>query len=195
MISAIILAAGESRRMGFLKPLIKINGKTFLQIIVQKIQLAGISDIHVVVGFRADEIREKAGIDVHYVNNDSYSLGQFSSLQKGISNLSLLSEAALVCLGDQPHLQLTWIKQMMDTFYASKPAIIVPTFKGKRGHPVLYAASLFSTILDMRPNQTGRDVQAQFKKDIKEVELPTNGILYDADTPRDLQYIKNKFLG
>lgn len=190
MIEAIILAAGESRRMGQLKPLIKINKLTFLQRITHELKSSGITNISIVVGFQADKIKRESGAIGHFVVNENYTNGQFSSLQCGIKSLSENCSGVVVCLGDQPQVKSNWIKSLVHNFNESHAAIIRPSFHGKSGHPVLYSAKVFETILNMPPTATAKELMSQYKDESRFVDIDSDGILYDADWPEDVERVK-----
>lgn len=194
MIEAIILAAGESRRMGQLKPLIKINGLTFLQRITNEIRSSGITTISIVVGFQAEKIKNESGAIGQFVINENYPNGQFSSLQCGIKSLSENCSGVVVCLGDQPQVKSDWIKSLVHSFNASPAAIIRPSFHGKSGHPLLYSAQVFDDILAMPPTATAKELMSKYKDESHFVEINSDGILYDADWPEDVERIKNHYI-
>jgi CTP:molybdopterin cytidylyltransferase MocA len=194
MIGALVLAAGESSRMGRLKPLIKIDGLTFLQRIVNELRAAGIDNINIVVGFAADRIQKESGVDVDFVENINYKFGQFSSLQCGIQSLSEQCTGVVVCLADQPQVKSDWINRLVQHFEKTKAAIIRPSFRGKSGHPIIYSAHVFQTILDLPPTATAKELMTTFADDTVFVEMDSDGILYDADRPEDVQTIR-QFLG
>lgn len=189
MIEAIILAAGESRRMGRLKPLIKIEGKTFLRHIVDQCRKAAIAKIHIVVGYEADNIIKACGCDANFVRNANYKTGQFSSLQCGIRSLGKQCQAAVICLGDQPHIRSTWIKSLIDTYEKTGAPIVIPRYDGRHGHPVLYSSQIFDTILTMNSSQTARDATKHLSQSIEYVTIKDDGILTDADTGEELDKI------
>jgi len=194
MLPAIILAAGESRRMGQLKPLITINGKTFLLHIVDELTRAGITKIYVVVGYRAEIIiRESKLTGAEFIINEKYQQGQFSSLQAGIRQLEQGERGVIVCLGDQPQIKAQWIFRLMEAFNKNDPLIVVPKFQGKRGHPIIYSSRLFSEILSMSPTQTAHALSKNHADKIQEVEMEDRGILLDADKPEDLETLRGEF--
>lgn len=194
MISAIVLAAGESRRMGRLKPLIKINNKTFLQHITDELRIAGISDIVVVVGFEADRIKQESGLSqIQFAVNKNYENGQFSSLQTGIRHLDKKCEAVLVCLGDQPQIRADWITRLVQVFGETRAPIVSPKFRVKRGHPILFSADLFDEILAMHPTQAAFDLKRAHKEEIVDVPIDDEGLIVDADTPDDLELVRRFF--
>ncbi|MBN1996378.1 nucleotidyltransferase family protein [candidate division KSB1 bacterium] len=193
MIQAVILAAGRSSRMGTPKPLLKIKGKTFLQHIAGCLYQAGIQKITVVLGFNARYIQAAAPPELNYVVNHNFDNGQFSSLQCGIRHLEPERRGVLVCLGDQPHIQVEWVKKIMETLKNTPGDIFIPVFQGKSGHPVLYSSALFQKILSMSPTQTARDLRNDKSVKLVHVPLQSSGILQDADYPEDIKQIKKFF--
>ncbi|MBN1561595.1 nucleotidyltransferase family protein [candidate division KSB1 bacterium] len=187
-IQAIILAAGESRRMGRLKPLLRIGDKTALGHIVEQLQNAAIDTIHIVVGYEAERIIRESGVAGHFVVNERYPLGQFSSLQRGIAALSECAVAA-VCLVDQPQIQPAWILALIAGLQPSIK-IVRPSFHGSSGHPVLYTQSLFQEILAMPPTATAKELMRSYAAQTVFVDMDSEAILYDADTPADFAAMK-----
>ena len=192
MVGAIILAAGESQRMGQLKPLIKIGDKNFLQHIIGQLRVAGIEQICVVLGYQAEKIQAEADQqDVEFIYNSDYRLGQFSSLQAGIKGtVRRRCQAVVVCLGDQPHIRSKWVEQLVEAHEKSSALIVVPKYRGRRGHPVLYAQSLFAEILSIPPSQSAQELRMRHTANSVELEIEDAEILLDADTPDDLERIK-----
>ena len=195
MICAIILAAGESSRMGQLKPLIKIQEKTFLQHITDQIKKSGIDRIFIVTGFEAEKVRIESGVtSAQFLVNKEYQNGQFSSLQTGVKNLPKECSAVVVCLADQPHIKSEWIIKMLGAFAETGAPIITPKFKNKRGHPIIFNAALFNEILQMAPTQTAHDLKKNHYEKIVDVKIEDEGLIIDADTPDDLLKVKGFFL-
>lgn len=194
MNSGIVLAAGESRRMGSPKPLLKMAGRTFLWHIVQQLQMAGVSEIVVVLGHDAANIKANCGVsNVLFVANKEYRHGQFSSLQTGIRALKKGTEAAVICLVDQPQVQAEWIRELVATYRSGEKPIVIPKHQGKRGHPVIYSSRLFGEIPAMAPTDNAHMLQARHQNEIAEVEIDDQGILLDVDTPQDLGNIRSYF--
>jgi len=193
MIEGIILAAGKSSRMIQLKPLMEIAGKPFLQHILDALTSANIHVTHTVVGYRSDLIIEKTKKKTHCVRNEQYNLGQFSSLQTGIKALSPDCTAALVCLGDQPQIESTWIETIVQAFKETNAIIVRPSFQGRSGHPLLLKKSLFDEILSMSPTDTAKTLLKNHIDQTLFVDIDSDAILYDADTPGDVTFI-SKFM-
>ncbi|RPI01603.1 MAG: nucleotidyltransferase family protein [Calditrichaeota bacterium] len=193
MIEAVILAAGQSRRMGELKPLIRIREKTILRLITDVIVQSGVEAVHVIVGFQADTIMRESGVSAQFHINADYELGQFSSLQIGIRSLSGLCKAALVCLADQPHIQSEWIKNLISQFRSKSAPLYRLRFDGRCGHPLLINSSIFPEILALDQHATMKTIMARYEQEAVYIDTPSEGILLDADTPEQLQRIRELY--
>ena len=192
MISAIILAAGESKRMGQPKMLLPWGEDTILGQVITTYKAAGVEDILVVTGGaheQVDDIVRQHG--ARSIFNTQFSSGEMlSSLQRG---LGLLSEeesgvkAALIGLGDQPQVQEGSIRQICDAFHKHSARLVVPSFQMRRGHPWLVEHSLWAELLELKTSQSPRDFLNRHAAEILYVELDTPNILADLDTPQDYQ--------
>lgn len=194
MIAGIILAAGESRRMGQLKPILKIGDKTFLQHIHGQLSEAGVEPIIIVLGFKPEEIKNQCGVNAEFILNHHYKRGQFSSLQTGVLALPPQCKGAIVCLGDQPQIQAEWVHTLVKTYNKTGKDIIIPVFNERSGHPVFYSGNVLKEIPKMSPNQTARELRGLFSSSVYRVPIQSDGILYDADTPRELEDIESRYM-
>src|SRR5256885_8554540 len=156
MIAGLILAAGESSRMGPDKALLTYRGRTFVETILATLREAGVTRLAVVLGHHAEEIQRAAdftGVDV-IVNHD-YRQGQTSSLQAGLkaldSGAGIGVEAVLLCLVDHPAVPPEAVRALIAAFRAATSPVVIPTFKGQRGHPVLIGRALFDELLGLNP--------------------------------------------
>jgi molybdenum cofactor cytidylyltransferase len=187
MISAILLAAGESRRMGSAKALLPYQGQTFIARICNAFLTAGVDELIVVLGARADELRH--ALPTHHklrsVVNSRYSLGQLSSLMVGIGALSSESEATLVNLVDHPLVEVGTIKALMASFRTAPLPILIASYQGKRGHPVLFSNQVYGEILAAPLDQGAKVVVRKDPTRVREIPLEDPGILADIDTPED----------
>src|SRR5712691_5579332 len=145
MISGIILSAGESRRMGSPKALLRYQGKTFIERICNAYLTANIDELIVVLGARADELRRAlpAHPTLRTVVNPRYFQGQLSSLMTGIGALSSESEAVIVNLVDHPLVTAETIKALIASFRAAPLPILIAAYQGRRGHPVLFSSQVY----------------------------------------------------
>ncbi len=188
MINAIILSAGESKRMGQPKPLLRFDDKTFLEHIISVLQLSNVDRITVVLGADAEIIEKSVDLSgTHILLNKDYKKGQLSSLLTGIKNLPEETEAVLVCLVDHPFITKEFVNQIVKTFKERKSPIIVPVYQGKRGHPVLFSKSLFKELLEAPEDKGARYVVYSNEKNVFKLETSEKGILIGINTPEDYQ--------
>jgi molybdenum cofactor cytidylyltransferase len=189
MISAIILAAGESKRMGQPKMLLPWGNLTVIEKVIATFSKAGLEDILVVTGGAHEQV-EKAleGYRVRKIQNQDYATGEMlSSLQYGLNHMLEQAQAALIALGDQPQIQEASVRFVCEAYRENKSPLIVPSFNRKRGHPWLVARPLWNEILALRPFQTPRDFLNKHANEIHYVNMDTPTILADLDTPDDYQ--------
>jgi molybdenum cofactor cytidylyltransferase len=195
MISAILLAAGESRRMGSPKALLHYQGQTFIQRICTAFITAGVDELIVVLGARAEEIGHAlpAHPALRSVVNSRYSQGQLSSLTVGIGALSPESEAAIVSLVDHPLVSRETITAVLDSFRAAPAPIVIASYQGKRGHPVLFSSRVYGEILAAPLDQGAKVIVRKDPARVREIPLDDPGILADIDTPEEYRrYVGNK---
>jgi molybdenum cofactor cytidylyltransferase len=191
MITAIVLAAGESKRMGQPKMLMPWRDSTVIETVISTIQMAGISDILVVTGGAGQQVEARIGKRVKTIFNENYETGEMlGSIQTGLAAKMAQTNAALICLGDQPQVREESIRQVCAAFLEGPSPIVVPSYKMHRGHPWLVARSIWDELLNMNPPQTARDFLQKHADEIKYVEMETPSIIEDLDTPED--YIKFK---
>jgi molybdenum cofactor cytidylyltransferase len=186
MINAIILAAGESRRMGKPKPLLRFEDKTFLEQIISVLRRSLVDWVTVVLGAGEETIQKSidlSGIDV--VINKNYRKGQLSSLIAGLEKIPPETEAILVCLVDNPFITTTIVNRIVGTFRQTRSPIVVPVFNNKRGHPALFAKSLFKELVDAPHQQGARSVVYSNEDKVVEVETSESAVLVHIDTPED----------
>jgi molybdenum cofactor cytidylyltransferase len=185
MIAGLILAAGESSRMGKDKALLLYRGRTFLETIVAALGEAGIARIAVVLGHHADEIRRAVNLEnVEVVINANYARGQTSSLQTGLRALVTPQlEAVILCLVDHPAVSPSTVQKLVESLRASASPVVIPTYQNRRGHPVLIARTLFDELLSLGPNEGANAVLRKHRSEKSLVEVSDAGILLDVDTP------------
>lgn len=197
MISAIIAAAGESKRMGEPKMLMKWGEGTILSRVISVFSEAGLEDIVVITGSDREKIElmigeQAARHPVRAVFNPDYKAGgMLSSIQRGLQDLTEKNVgAAMIGLGDQPQLEAGSVRMILDEFMRSAHPLIIPSHQRKRGHPWLVGRRHWKEILEMSPPQTLRDFLNRQADQIRYVYVDTDSILADMDTPDD--YLRAK---
>lgn len=191
-IAAIILAAGESRRMGQPKQLLPWGQTTVLGQVVSTFSAAGVDDILVVTGGNRGPVEglvaELAGrFPVRAVYNPEYARGgMVSSIQSGVRAIAQESslEGVLIGLGDQPQVREETVRLICATFVNTGKPLVVPSFQNHRGHPWLAARPLWEEILTMQKTVTPRQFLSAHEGSIEYVEADET-ILEDIDTPED----------
>jgi CTP:molybdopterin cytidylyltransferase MocA len=186
MIAAVILSAGESSRMGRPKALLPIDGQTFIEKIVDALRQAGLENIVVIIGHNAEAMRQKiAHLPVTILVNPDYKDGQLSSLQVAVRHLATDKNchAILVHLVDHPYIDAELVNLLIRRFEDSGKPIAVPSFHGKRGHPVMFARSLFDELLNAPIDQGAKAVVNAHRNETLEIDTEDEGITLDIDTP------------
>ena len=192
MISAIILAAGESTRMGEPKPLVKFGQHSFLEAILQNFRNAGIEDVLIVLGHESERIIEELKLPVdNYTINKNYQLGQFSSVQQGVKNLNSKCTGAFLALVDQPQISTKVLINICKVFEENANKIVIPTFRGKRGHPPVLPKWLFHEILTANPTQKTSEIIRNHPHKVCELKIDDESILWNMNTKQDLEKISS----
>lgn len=192
MISAIVLAAGESKRMGQPKMLLPWGETIVLGQVISVLKSGGVEDIVTVTGGFQEKVEAVAReFGSHVVFNEEYANNEMlSSIQYGLRSLKAEAEAALICLGDQPQVQERSVRRVRETFENGKSKIVVPSYQMRRGHPWLVARPLWEEILMMKSPQSPRDFLNAHSNEIEYVDVDNPSILQDLDTPEDYQKFK-----
>jgi molybdenum cofactor cytidylyltransferase len=180
---AIILAAGESKRMGFPKMLLDFNGKSMLERVIENVKESDVDHIIIVLGAEMDKLMPLVNrMNVKYCYNDNYKKGMLSSVQCGIRNIPKYCEAVLVFQGDQPMISREITNIVIGEFRSSEKEIIIPVCQNKRGHPLLIGRKYFDKIENLDDNEGLRSLAYLYSDDVMEVETNDHAILRDIDT-------------
>jgi molybdenum cofactor cytidylyltransferase len=194
-ITNIILAAGQSKRMEETnKLLIKIGKKTMIDKIVDTSLKSSASDTIVVLGFESERVKESlSNKKILTINNKDYNKGQSTSLQCGISGLSEDCDAAVILLADMPNINYQLINKLIENYDPdSNNSIIIPTFNGKKGNPILIDREFFPDILSIKGDKGAKDIINANKNSIKKIPHKDSSVLNDIDTKKDLSTYLNK---
>lgn len=193
-VAGIVLAAGRSSRMGQPKQLLSFRGRTILEWTVDNALASSLHRVIVVLGHDAASVQpfiEQRGVDL--VINPSPEAGQSSSLKAGLHALTNEIDAALFLLGDQPLVAPETIDRIVATFAAFPSPIVMPTFNGKRGNPVLFSRQTFPRIETLSGDCGARALFQEYAGDIRSVDVHTPTILFDLDTPEDYRRLLEEF--
>jgi molybdenum cofactor cytidylyltransferase len=186
-LDGILLAAGESRRMGYPKPLLIVDGKTFIEKIAATM-LDVVPRLVVVLGAHAERIRRAVPHDerIVIVENPNYSRGQLSSLKIGLDAVQPDAAGAIVHLADHPIVRVESFRAVVDSCERTRKPIVIARSNGQRGHPVIFARSIFAELQNAPEGEGARHVVNADASRIEYVDLDDPGINLDLDTPADL---------
>lgn len=185
MLSAIILAAGASERMGYPKALLRYRDQTFLGTIIEACRAVGVARPIVVLG--PDEDKILSALDLHdtvIVRNLDPATGPLTSLQLGLEQvLNHPVEGALVWHVDRPHVSVATIEALVERFGRGKPAIVLPEHQRRRGHPVLFGRQVFEELLHTPAAAGARAVVRADASRVAVVPVTDAAVVEDVDTP------------
>ncbi len=188
MISAILLAAGESKRMGKLKQLMPFGQSTIVEQTIDNLLNSAVDETIVVLGYRAEEvIKTIAAKPVRLVVNPDYKQGMGTSIITGLNLVDSRTQAVMLILGDQPLINRQTINRLTDVFYNHDKGIVIPTYQGRRGHPPIFAIKYRCQLLELKGDIGGRQIVKDHPGDILEVTVDSESIVTDIDTINDYQ--------
>ncbi len=196
MISAILLAAGESSRMeGAFKPLLKWGNRTVIGACVESLRKSRVGEIIVVLGHREGEVRSSlAGSGVEYAINPDYKRGMLTSVKTGFVQLSSRPTAVLIALVDQPMVTAEIIDQLITAFEKGDKKIVVPVCEGQHGHPIIMSRELEEEVMLLDETSTDglRAVIEAHRDEILEVPITSTAVIEDIDHPKDYERLSQK---
>jgi molybdenum cofactor cytidylyltransferase len=183
MVSAILIAAGESKRMGKLKQLMPLGRKTVVEQTIDNLLNSKVSEVIVVLGYKAEAVVEKiATRPVKIAINPAYHQGMSTSIVTGLNLVSDKAKAVMLALGDQPFIDSQTINRLTDEFDSHDKGIAIPVYQGRRGHPVIFAIKYKEELLSLTGDIGGRLIIERHPDDILEVAVSTESINIDIDT-------------
>ena len=188
MLSAILLAAGESKRMGEPKQLMPLSKHTLLEQAIDNLLNSSVDETIVVVGHKAEEItRAIATKPVKIMFNPNYRQGMSTSIVAGLILVDPKSQAVMLALGDQPLVESRTMNQLIDAFNSHDKGIAVPTHRGKRGHPIIFNIKYKAELLELEGDIGGREIIRQHPDDVLEVAVDSASVISDINTRDDYQ--------
>ncbi|MGH9585926.1 MAG: nucleotidyltransferase family protein [Acidobacteriaceae bacterium] len=192
--SAVVLAAGRSMRMGEAKQLLRLGGCSMLQRTLENVRASGVEEVVLVLGFAAEAIqRELSGPlldDVRVVVNENYESGMSSSLRVGLAAVSPVVDAALIMLADQPFVRPETMRRIVEHSSGCDAEIVVPMYKGERGNPVLLGRPVFAEAMRLEGDVGFRAIFANHADEIARIEVDDPAILMDIDTREDYERMR-----
>jgi len=191
VVGAIVLAAGASTRMGTQKMLLPFAGSTVVAHVVDQCMRSGLDTVHVVVGHDAAEVAQAlSGRPCLVVYNPDHERGMLSSVRAGIASAALEWEAAFVVLGDQPLLYPGVVERLADAYAKAPEALVVPTFGGRRGHPLVLPRLYWPDVLTQYDDEGLRGVLRDHDGRVVSVDMDTDVILKDMDWQQDYEALR-----
>jgi molybdenum cofactor cytidylyltransferase len=192
-IAAVVLAAGRASRMGSNKLVAELDGEPIVRRTVRAVLGSRARPVIVVTGHEAEAVRRAlAGLEVRFVHNPDFADGMSTSLRAGIAAAGAV-DAALICLGDMPRLQVEHFDAVISAFRAGDPTeIIVPTHDRKRGNPVLWPRCYFAEIAELSGDVGARALIERYADHVRLVAIDDPAILVDVDTPAALAELRRQ---
>lgn len=181
--SAILLAAGKSTRMGKPKQLMHFGESTILEQAIDNLLGSEVNEVIVVLGHEAEEAKKTlAAKRVKLVMNPDYEQGMSTSIIAGLKMVDTRAEAIMLALGDQPLIDSQTINEVINKFDKHGKGIAVPTYQGKRGHPVIFDKKYEGELLKIRGDVGGKEIIGKHPDDVLEVAVQSEGVCIDIDT-------------
>jgi len=189
IISAILLGAGESRRMGVDKLSLPWRRRTVLEHCFETLLKSEVQEIVVVLGPRNKRVKDQfQGGKTKVVVNPYSKRGMSTSIREGLQAIHPGSTGILIALGDQPFLKTRTINTLVRAFDRRENGIILPSFRGRMGHPVIFHKRYRKELMNLRGDVGGRTVVDRHPEEVKVVPVKSEGVVKDVDTWQD--YVK-----
>jgi molybdenum cofactor cytidylyltransferase len=188
LVSAILLAAGKSERMGQNKLLLPFGGRTVIQRTLDSLLASRAGEVIVVLGNKAQEIKESiGGRRALVVLNPNYAKGMSTSLGTGLGMVSSQAKFVIVALGDQPLVTPRVYNQLIEAALNSEKGIIIPTCKGERGNPIVISTRYRAEMLRQKGDIGGRELLKAHPDDVLEVLVDCEGVVVNINTKEEYE--------
>lgn len=195
MISAILLGAGESKRMGVDKLALPWRRETILEHCFKTLLRSEVKELVVVLSGRSKGVKNLfQGQKARIVLNPHSQKGMSSSIRKGLRAIGPRSDGILIALGDQPFLKTRTINALVRVFDREKEGIVVPSFQGKTGHPVIFHKAYKKELMNLKGDVGGRSIIERHREDVRVVRVRSIGVVKDVDTLQDYEKGRKKWV-
>jgi len=193
--SAILLAAGQSRRMGAFKPLLPFGNKTVIECCIDYLQRGGVETIVVVLGHRANEVREALrNLPVIFATNPDPTSEMGASIAAGVRELPSSAQAALIALSDHPAVPANVVSTLLQT-WENGARLVIPTWQNRGGHPVLVDLTFKQELLHLSSTGGLKALFEAHSEEVKRVPVDSPFIARDMDTWDDYLALHNEVTG
>lgn len=188
MVTAIILAAGYSKRFGDEKLLVKLDDKPLISYVIEAVVNSDFGEIILV--YRNEIVKKTIeNHNIKFIHNEMSYTGMSSSLRCGLKEAGV-TDAYMFINGDQPLISVNIIETLIRRFYEEKASIIVPRYNGKRGNPVIFSSKWKEELMNVTGDMGGRNIIKNNPNDVYYVDISKNICGIDIDTPEDYLTIK-----
>lgn len=192
-IVAVVLVAGLSRRMGAYKPLLPFKNKSIISHLIEQVLQSDVDETIVITGHNSDLIaKELEKFDVKLVFNKDYKEGMHSSVMCAAQNMPDDVDAFMILLGDQPQIDSSVINNVIECWKESNKGIVIPSYLNKRGHPIILDKKYIDQAANLDPKKGLKALIENNSEDIDYLNVETNDILLDIDTPYDYSKVLGK---
>ena len=193
MISAILLGAGESKRMGVDKLVLPWRRETILEHCFKTLLRSEVEELVVVLSGRNKGVKNLfQGQKARIVMNPHSEKGMSSSIRKGLQAISRRSDGILIALGDQPFLKTKTINALIRAFDREKEWIVVPSFQGRTGHPVIFHKAYQKELMNLKGDVGGRSIIERHREEVRVVRVRSIGVVKDVDTWKEYEKGRKK---
>ncbi|MEM3794232.1 MAG: molybdenum cofactor cytidylyltransferase, partial [Thermoprotei archaeon] len=182
----LILAAGESRRMGTQKLLLEVQGKPILQHVIDTASTIGFPELVVVIGSQSDKIISKINFgSVKIVINNEYRAGLSSSLKLGLKSFTSNPDAYMVMLGDMPFIRPDTLRKLLEEHAKTDPFMSIPVYREKRGNPVIISRRAVKEVETLSGDSGARQLLERHPHEVMWIQVDDEGVILDVDTQED----------
>ena len=183
IVSVVVMAAGESKRMPEPKLLLHFGNSTILERTIDNLLGSEVGELIVVLGHKAGKMKQCiGGRPVTLTINPAYCNGMSTSLVTGLGSVSDETSGIMIALADQPLVDSETINLLIEAFTASDKGIAIPVYQGRRGNPVIFANKYKEELLKVEGDTGGREIIKRHPDDLLEVDVNCEGVCIDIDT-------------